>query len=181
MVSPWGMPWVAGRWLRGGGGTTSDQQSLVRGCMQVMVPCRGAVLHGSRLAALAEGRRGGLHAIPSLRRHDPDQVLRVSAGGRLSVLGWQGTAGADAPSGRTPPGTDVIIGMVVAQERGGIMVIPNAAQPSSTISPSMLRRRAYADALAYPRRMRMVGYSPVMPRDCAMRSASSGISLGWLA
>ena len=97
----------------------ADRQCLVRGRMQAMIPCRGPVLHGSRLAALLEGRRGGLHAIPSLRRHDPDQVLRVSASGRLSVLGWQGTAGADAPSGRTPPGTDVIIGMAVAQERGG--------------------------------------------------------------
>ena len=53
-----------------------DRQGLVRGRMQVMVPCWGAVLHGSRLAALAEGRRGGLHAIPSLRRHDPDRFRR---------------------------------------------------------------------------------------------------------
>ena len=195
------MPWVAGRWLRGGGGTMADRQGLVRGRMQVMVPCRDAVLHGGRLAALLEGRRGGLHAIPSLRRHDPDQVPRdlpnvlrrqvhhervqwIPRGlsdGRLSVRGWQGTAGSDALSCRTPPGTDVIIGMVVAQERPGIMVIPNAAQPSSTIRSLMLRRRAYAEALAYPRRMRMVGYSPAMPSVCAMRSASSGVSLGWLA
>ena len=175
------MAGVAGRWLRGGGGTRAERQCLGRGRMRVMVPCRDVVLHGGRRAALAEGRRGGLHAIPSLRRHDPDQVLRVSASGRLSVLGWQGTAGADAPSGRTPPGTDVIIGMAVAQERAGIMVIPNAAQSSLTISPSMPRRRAYADALAYPRRMRMVGYSPAMSSVCAMRSASSGVSLGWLA
>ena len=63
--------------------------------------------------------------IPSLRRHDPDQVLRVSASSRLSVHGWQGTAGADAPSDGTPPGTDVIIGMAVMEERAGIMVIPN--------------------------------------------------------
>ena len=139
--------------------------------------------------------------IPSLRRHDPDQVPRdlpnvlrrqvhhervqwIPRGlsdGRLSVRGWQGTAGSDALSCRTPPGTDVIIGMAVAQERAGIMVIPNAAQSSSTIRPSIMRRREYADALAYPRRMRMVGYSPVRPRVCARRSASSGFSLGWLA
>ena len=181
MVSPCGMPWVAGRWLRGGGGTMAERQSLVRGRMQAMIPCRGAALQCGRLVALAEGRRGGLHAIPSLRRHDPDQVLRVSASGRLSVLGRQGTAGTDAPSRGTPPGTDVIIGMAVAQERPGIMVIPNADQPASMIRSLMLRRRAYAEALAYPRRMRMVGYSPLMPRVCAMRSASSGFSLGWLA
>ena len=183
MVSPCGMPWFAGRWLRGGGGTAPERLSRVHGRMQAVMPLPGLCPSGG--AALARPVKAEAKAclrwIPSLRRHDPDQVLRVSASGRLSVLGWQGTAGADAPSGRTPPGTDVIIGMAVAQERAGIMVIPNAAQSSSTISPSMLRRRAYADALAYPRRTRMVGYSPLRPSVCAMRSASSGFSLGWLA
>ena len=50
MVSPCGMPWVAGRWLRGGGGTTSDQQSLVRGRMQEVM--------GDALAGALSCRRG---------------------------------------------------------------------------------------------------------------------------
>ena len=162
-----------------------------------MLSCTGAAWRPS----LKDDAEVCMRWIPSLRRHDPDQVPRdlpnvlrrqvdhervqwIPRGlsdGRLSVRGWQETAGSDALSCRTPPGTDVIIGMAVAQERPGIMVIPNAAQPSSTIRSLMLRRRAYADALAYPRRMRMVGYSSLMPRVCAMHSASSGFSLGWLA
>lgn len=181
----------------------AERQSLVRGRMRAMIPCAGVLpcSVAARWPSLKADAGVCMRWIPSLRRHDPDQVPRdlpnvlrrqvhhervqwIPRGlsdGRLSVRGWQGTAGSDALSCRTPPGTDVIIGMVVAQERPGIMVIPNAAQPSSTISPSMGRRREYADALAYPRRMRMVGYSPAMPSVCAMRSASSGVSLGWLA
>ena len=60
---------------------------------------------------------------------------------------------------------------------------PQEYQPSSTIRPSMLRRRAYADALAYPRRMRMVGILPIEAQGlrqalCQLRGLVGLIGIG---